>query len=1020
MPLFIKILQATLFAAVLIGAAPLIGADKAYAKKTVLLDGTNPKCTARIGDPLPSYPRECYLDPDTGALMYPSRSAVSAGATAASSKRARTPKHPMEAAVMEKQEALREAQKAYLTAQAACIVKYEAAFQMYRAIASETLNDALTKYAEMQFKLSERDPDNPNSVADKAKKLAASPTIVQQIEARSPLLKANRIVVRQMEKSLADCRAKELALEKAKTDFHAFHEQYVIMQQYTSDRMVNKGRQMRQNKWKAWETERKPLLQAEEKRRADDRKKWQETKLAALQKHEKKARADAIKARNLAIAWKTARDAEEKKNQERAKASKEFANDRLKDMFPHIDGPILEPYAQVRLESFTGGVCVHAGKSSKNGANLQSRKCSDKDSGQFLKAERKTADHFSLVHQASNKCLEIENGLMESGVQIVLSKCNGAAQQLWRMRHGKDKTFVNLQSAKSFYCLNLPGNGKQRGTSFQQLKCDAKSQTQRFRPKGVFGISGYRKKLRTEGVIDQERLFELTERIVLAKNPGKAVDIGVGANGSVWMAAADGNAYSWSGSSWKKQPGLNGVTRIDVGPGGRAWAIDGKKQVWRNDGKWHSMDIAANDIGVGADGSVWVISNEKNQYGYGIFRFAGLYGWRKASGSATRIDVDDKGNAWTVNNKNEVWYWNGESRKWEQKPGKAIDISIGANGTTMMINQSTATPHSLQTTEGIESHCKRSKGLAAIGCISFYAAQAKGMMPNTTFVKDKLIWNRLAGSSLQAVSVDKNGAYWGVKTDGSIWAYGSAQKTPSAGFSYDKRPERLLGQFMLKVAASEKCLDKTESNDNGARHHQWTCDEKNRNQIFVAEYVDDENFRLKNILSNRCIDIKDSSAKSGAIVHQWDCLSDGPQDWRISRRQGKWFQLTAAHSKKCLDLAGGSKQNGGNLQQWECQAKNDRQLFTAIPVEYTAVSVSQKQCEATERQDQGGKVTFRCLKEFRAEVRSGWNRKLLTTGIRKYDYHSKPPKYKSAGHQNCACDYIKVHPEPISQINYFR
>jgi hypothetical protein len=69
------------------------------------------------------------------------------------------------------------------------------------------------------------------------------------------------------------------------------------------------------------------------------------------------------------------------------------------------------------------------------------------------------------------------------------------------------------------------------------------------------------------------------------------------------------------------------------------------------------------DIGVGSEGSVWVIGTNKEGGGFGIYRMnANKKGWRKIPGSAVRISVGPDGNAWVVNKKDRIYAYNG--RRW--------------------------------------------------------------------------------------------------------------------------------------------------------------------------------------------------------------------------------------------------------------------------------------------------------------------------------------------------------------------
>jgi hypothetical protein len=67
--------------------------------------------------------------------------------------------------------------------------------------------------------------------------------------------------------------------------------------------------------------------------------------------------------------------------------------------------------------------------------------------------------------------------------------------------------------------------------------------------------------------------------------PGKARDIGVGANGIAWAIGAnvvsgDGfGVYRWDGSNWEAMPGAG--FRITVGPQGEPWVVNSHNDIYR-------------------------------------------------------------------------------------------------------------------------------------------------------------------------------------------------------------------------------------------------------------------------------------------------------------------------------------------------------------------------------------------------------------------------------------------------------
>jgi len=101
-------------------------------------------------------------------------------------------------------------------------------------------------------------------------------------------------------------------------------------------------------------------------------------------------------------------------------------------------------------------------------------------------------------------------------------------------------------------------------------------------------------------------------------------------------------------------------------------------------GRWQRIKGSATDIGVGANGRVWVIGNKKEAGGFGIFGLDKNKRWRKIKGSAMRITVGSRGYPWVVNNKGAIFRYDG--RRWLPIKGpKAVDISVGARGHVWVI-----------------------------------------------------------------------------------------------------------------------------------------------------------------------------------------------------------------------------------------------------------------------------------------------------------------------------------------------
>ncbi len=74
------------------------------------------------------------------------------------------------------------------------------------------------------------------------------------------------------------------------------------------------------------------------------------------------------------------------------------------------------------------------------------------------------------------------------------------------------------------------------------------------------------------------------------KLPGRARDIGIGADGSVWAIGMDDRAgghgiYRFNGSDWDKVPGSG--TQISVGPDGEPWVVNRSGDLYRSFGTYY-------------------------------------------------------------------------------------------------------------------------------------------------------------------------------------------------------------------------------------------------------------------------------------------------------------------------------------------------------------------------------------------------------------------------------------------------
>jgi len=128
-------------------------------------------------------------------------------------------------------------------------------------------------------------------------------------------------------------------------------------------------------------------------------------------------------------------------------------------------------------------------------------------------------------------------------------------------------------------------------------------------------------------------IFRYNGTLVWDQMPGTATDIGIGADGSVYAVGTQDvsptggyNIMKWNGSGWDTMPDCAGI-HIAVAPNGIPWVVNKSHLVFRYGGTylWDTLTgIEGNDIGIGANGSVFVTGKDSTAAGYQapIYSFA--------------------------------------------------------------------------------------------------------------------------------------------------------------------------------------------------------------------------------------------------------------------------------------------------------------------------------------------------------------------------------------------------------------
>ena len=105
-------------------------------------------------------------------------------------------------------------------------------------------------------------------------------------------------------------------------------------------------------------------------------------------------------------------------------------------------------------------------------------------------------------------------------------------------------------------------------------------------------------------------------------------------------------------------------------------------------------DTKVSDVAVGANGFVYAIGTDlvSPTGGYGIYRVAGNKLNKLPLCAGVRVAVAPDGRPWVVNKSNLIYRFRDSTSAWEQMPGTATDIGIGADGSIFIIGTQDVSP----------------------------------------------------------------------------------------------------------------------------------------------------------------------------------------------------------------------------------------------------------------------------------------------------------------------------------------
>ena len=136
-------------------------------------------------------------------------------------------------------------------------------------------------------------------------------------------------------------------------------------------------------------------------------------------------------------------------------------------------------------------------------------------------------------------------------------------------------------------------------------------------------------------------------------------------------------------------------------------------------------------------------------------------------------------------------------------------------------------------------------------------------------------------------------------------------------------------------------LDISEASIGNSANLQLWWNVNAKQQKYLIEYIDNGFYRIRNVNSNKVLDVAGGNTYNGTNVWQWEWNGTDAQKW-IIKKHGDVYSIIAKASGKCLDVFWGSVYNGSNIQIYESN-NTQAQKFKINATEFKGIDVSRYQ-----------------------------------------------------------------------------
>ena len=126
------------------------------------------------------------------------------------------------------------------------------------------------------------------------------------------------------------------------------------------------------------------------------------------------------------------------------------------------------------------------------------------------------------------------------------------------------------------------------------------------------------------------------------------------------------------------------------------------------------------------------------------------------------------------------------------------------------------------------------------------------------------------------------------------------------------------GVYEISAMHSNKCLDvRRSSAADEADIIQYRCS-NTTNQRWRLDEGPNGYYEIRAVHSDKCLDVRRSSMADEADIIQYECGNTTNQRWRFEEGPAGFYEMIAMHSCKCLDVARSSLSDEADIIQYTC------------------------------------------------------------------------------------------------------